>query len=396
MAGQQPRAFGMPEAIAAMLAFGGLGILMISALAPASSERWQATALATVSLADDDGGRALFEAVRLAPGHPVSNCLDITHDGDPGTVHVLADDVVGPLAATLNIRVEVGTGGRFGDCTGFSGAVVYDGTLAGLDTASAGESGVATGWSPQSGEHRVFRLTATVPDGAAHGASTNATLAWVLVPASTPPLPPPPTSSPTSSPPTAPPTSVPPPATSPASPPVASPTSPAPPAPSFTSPPPLVPSPTPPAVALPRPTTTAQPPSEPSATPPQVPGEPTTWPEDATGGTGGGTRDSTRHAATAKSGGRDSAFLAVGKAIGELALRTVRHGVIPLASLGAMAVFLFSQELFDRRDPKLALARIGREPLLPFDDHETELRHTPDERSTAERGHADAGHAENG
>lgn len=94
-------------------------------------------------------------------------------------------------------------------------------------------------------------------------------------------------------------------------------------------------------------------------------------PFSATGTTGSpnGATGSSSKAATAK-GGR---FSGPGKFIsdlGEVAIKYVppvlERLIAPLSLLGLMLLFLFAQETFDRKDPKLALAPIQRDPDLEF------------------------------
>lgn len=336
------RAPGTPGAsTTALLAFGALAILLISSLGPAPRESLPVATLATVALSDDDGGAALFEAARLAPGRTVSNCLSVAYHGagEAGSVRVLARDVAGPLAAALTLRIDVGLGGRFGDCAGFSGTTVYDGALSGLDNPTAAQPGAATGWSPRPGERRTYRMTATVHDvDTLQGTSVAATLTWLMVP------------EPPSVPPTAPAT-------------------------------------TPPATPATTPATTpAEPSVQPSIGPSGASAEPATPSPQAPGGAERGTGNDARSTQRGSTGSRIAAAVgAFGEVVADLGARMLRHGGFPLASLVAMAVFLIIQDRFDRRDPKLALARVCREPSLSFDDPDWE------QRSFSEEGPADDG-----
>jgi hypothetical protein len=322
----------------AMLAFGAAGILAIYAAAPAPSEPVRVAALATVDFSDDDGGRALFDVGQLAPDRPVSNCLRIAYDGaaGAGTVRLMANNVSGPLADALTLRLEMGTGGQFGDCTGFVGTQVYNGTLAGLGDSSAAEPGVATGWSPSTGAARTYRLTAIAPDDAAiQGLAAAATLTWVLV------TPPPEEPKPEEPKPEEP-----------------SPEVPSPEVPSPEVPSPEVPSPEVPSPDAPMPV--SDPPTEVVATP----ADPTEPDAAAKRGT---LREELREVLSTI--GR--VLGRTGEVAAELAVRSAGHGAFPLASVGALGFFLIAQNRFDRRDPKLALAPVTREPYLRFDDPDT-------------------------
>ena len=156
-----------------------------------------ATATATASLFDDDAEAALFDGSQpLVPGRPQTSCLSVGASTPPpeSTVSLVATDLAGDLVDHLRLRVEIGSGGGFGDCTGFVGADVFDGPIADLSASG----GVDTGWRPSADEVRTFRLTASVDDaGADAGALGN--LVWVLSTAD--PIPDPePTTDPTTDP----------------------------------------------------------------------------------------------------------------------------------------------------------------------------------------------------
>lgn len=345
-----PRVRHAPGAVVAMLAFGGLGTLAIFAAAPVPLEPVRAAELAAVQLSDDDGDGALFAADQMTPGHPVTNCLRVTYGAaaDGVRVRLLAKNASGSLAAALNVRVDMGTGGQFGDCTGFAGTPIYDGTLAGLGAGSAAEPGADTGWAPLPGEERTFRLTATVPDdGTVQGATASATLTWVVLTGSAVE----PTKPPTDSAPT-------------------------------------------PEQSAPAP--------EPAATVPPTPdaatADPTTAPMrggDVPAGGSVGTAGQSQPDRASRPGGLRGAVAAVGRILGrtgeiglDIGVRTARHGGFPLASLAAMTIFLLAQDRIDRRDPKLALAPVSREPYLRFDDPDVRPGdrsggHSPDEEGRA-------------
>src|SRR5207253_10287106 len=171
-----------------------------------------AAQLASVALTDDDGDQALFTDTELAPGRPVTRCLEVRYAGPagPGDVHLVADDVTGTLADALQVHVDRGTGGSFASCAGFTGSRVFDGTLTGLVDAT--EVGVSTGWVPGATDQRTYRITVEVPAGSEPGRTSTATFRWLVVPGSAPPptTAPPTTAPPTTAPPTTDPTTAPP------------------------------------------------------------------------------------------------------------------------------------------------------------------------------------------
>lgn len=144
----------------------------------------------TVTLTDDDGGSAMFHAEDLVPGRPVTRCIAVSYTagGDPAEVRLFAD-AAGDLRRHLNLVVEVGSGGGFRDCTGFRGAVVYDGTLDRFVTAhGAAETSLPTLSTSGGPRSRVFRFTLE-PRGvaAAQGRTATATFTWLLDAAAQPP-----------------------------------------------------------------------------------------------------------------------------------------------------------------------------------------------------------------
>jgi hypothetical protein len=281
-------------------------------------------ALAAASLTDDDKGHALFTTAELVPGSVVTNCLEIIYGGPatPATVRLAAFDVSGTLAPSLSVRVLAGTGGRFGDCTGFTGTAVYEGSLDGLAAPAAGStvpSGVDTGWTPVSGDARTYQITVTVAPNVAQGVSCTATLRWMLVDDTPDPVRS--TRVPTA---------------------------------------PEAPAPEAPAAAVP-----AQP--VPVSAAPALPAAPSAVPSPARTRAqarrkGGGTADPTTVA-----GVLDLARN-VGGGVATVAKLTARHGGIIGGWVIVLVVFMALQNRIDGRDPKLALAPLRPEPYLSFDD----------------------------
>lgn len=143
---------------------------------------------ATVDLADNDAGTAMFDNVpALAPGTTVERCIDVAYSGtvDPTAVRLYASGTPsGTLPGYLDLTIEVGpdTPADFRDCTGFtpSGAPVYSGTLSAFASAHAGyATGVST-WDPASGpETRTFRFRLAVrDDAAAEGLTSTFGFSW--------------------------------------------------------------------------------------------------------------------------------------------------------------------------------------------------------------------------
>ena len=83
---------------------------------------------------DDDGVSAMFNAANMAPDDTVVNCILVTYQGTltPADVSVYGTSG-GSLDAYLDLTIEEGSGGDFGDCAGvgFSPtSTVFNNTLA--------------------------------------------------------------------------------------------------------------------------------------------------------------------------------------------------------------------------------------------------------------------------
>jgi hypothetical protein len=144
-----------------------------------------------VTLTDDDSSSAMFTVSNMAPDDAaVVECIEVTYSGtiaDPGEVRLFSGGFTdsGSLADELDITVDVGTGGSFGDCTGFSSTstVFSTDTLTAFDTAHNDYSTGAVGWDPSSTpESRTFRFTVDLPTGASNSVQgdsvTDLTFTW--------------------------------------------------------------------------------------------------------------------------------------------------------------------------------------------------------------------------
>lgn len=207
---------------AAVLGMFVVGSILLGELAPPTAKQQyeRTAALASANLTDDDAGQALFTTAQLLPGSVVTNCLFVEYAGPPtiAKVRIGVDDLAGPLARSLTVKIDQGAGGRFGDCAGFTGTPIYDGPLAGLSTTPAaavaaasgvpspgvpspgvsspgvpsvpsapsvpGVSGVSggvdTGWTPRAGEGQTYQITVTVAGDVEQGRTCTATLRWDL------------------------------------------------------------------------------------------------------------------------------------------------------------------------------------------------------------------------
>ena len=128
---------------------------------------------ASVTLSDDDRGRAMFDVANAATGwrHAQARCIRVTYSGNAGArVALSADAAPARLARFIRVRIARGRmtqGARFPSCRGFvadaanySGegpGILFRGTLSRLSTES---QAMSTRWRP--GETRVYRIVLTL------------------------------------------------------------------------------------------------------------------------------------------------------------------------------------------------------------------------------------------
>ena len=312
-----------------------------------------AASTSAVSLVDDRGGAALFTSTGLRPGGTETACVALAVTGSAlstSEVTLSAEVTEDALAPYLYLTVERGTLGDPARCASFTGVPAWSGTLAQLPRTAA--SGIPTGWRPGGPASTTYRVSVTVlDDHRAQGLRAAASFVWALdfepTPDPTPtPVPPPdpvPTPEPTPEPV---PTPEPAPEPLPAPEPEPTPT----------------PTPTPTPSAVPTPTPAPQPePALPSETPGPTPAPAGTDPGgDPPRGTGDVVQAPPLQASPTTVG-------EVVSAVGETALAVVEDGQFPLALVAVVAGFLAVQGRLDRRDPKLALARVHQE-LNDFQD----------------------------
>jgi len=131
-------------------------------------------ATGTVALSDDDSNTAAFTASNLKPGSTGSRCIVVSSTGSlPSAVKLYGTGAATTkaLASDINLTITQGTGGSFGDCTGYtplaSGSAVYSGTLAAFGSSATSFANGVGSWTPASAsvakpETRTFQLTYTV------------------------------------------------------------------------------------------------------------------------------------------------------------------------------------------------------------------------------------------
>jgi hypothetical protein len=277
----------------------------------------------------------------------------------PADVRLSADGQ-GSLAKYLDLTIEIGDGGGFGDCTGFSGAPVYSGTL---DDLLANHTAYASGvplWPTLTTGSGVMLVSAHVQSTAPQLLAATMDLSIEARSSGTLTVTPTPTTPSQPSEPTTHGTPAPTPSTDDHKAPV----------------PAATPTPTP----APTPTTYPAPaavPVGPAATPvtithhhthPKVktyPAAPVVAPTPvAHSRPVVGHRPARHHAAPHPPGAIKRAV----KAILHAAVSGIERSPLSLTPLLLMLMFLLIQDRIDRRDPKLALAAAHADPLVLFSD----------------------------
>jgi hypothetical protein len=255
-----------------------------------------------VDLHDDDGGAALFGSDGLHPGRLDTACVALSTAGPAAPsdeVRLSAEVSNADLAPYLMLTVERGSAGAFGNCASFTGEPLWSGTLAEFPVTAS--SGIITGWRPGLVDRAIYRFTVTVADDArAQQRSAAATFVWTLDQTAEATAPAAPTLGP---PPAGPVTAAPPSASD---------------APSST-----------PAPALPA-SGEAQPRADDVIQAPPLPVGPSSIEE-------------------------------VLEQVAETVLSIAQNGHFPAALVGVLVAFLTLQGAVDRRDPKLALARLSQD-----------------------------------
>ncbi len=137
----------------------------------------------TVSIVDDDTGSAMFTAADMKPGDTVESCIAVTYTGSltPADVKLYGTAAGSGLADYLNLDVEIGTGGSFGNCTGFTAtSSLFSGTLSGFASAHTDFATGLGSWSPAATpETMTYHFVVTLQDNnAAQGLNASATFTW--------------------------------------------------------------------------------------------------------------------------------------------------------------------------------------------------------------------------
>ena len=149
-----------------------------------------------VTLTDDDAGRAAFTVENLVPGQTGKKCIVVTSGSTvPGEVRTYVQNLATSpqgLEAHIKLTLDMGTGGSFNDCTGFT-ATSTPITAQPISLLAAANDNYATGvtkWTTTgtAGENKSYRATWTFDTGgmtqsqvdALQGARTTVDMVWEL------------------------------------------------------------------------------------------------------------------------------------------------------------------------------------------------------------------------
>jgi hypothetical protein len=173
-----------------LAAVGGLATLgAFSAFTSQADNPGNRVSSGSVTLADNDGGVALYDFTNAKPGDSRTSCIRVNYTGPlDADVKLFTPDTIGALGPQVNLKIEPGsqTTPSFPSCTAFTadGAAVFDAALSTFPTSyAAGVAdypGATSAWTNT--DAVVYRVTATLsasaPDSA-QGATTGLhTIRW--------------------------------------------------------------------------------------------------------------------------------------------------------------------------------------------------------------------------
>ena len=162
----------------------------VAAFTSSTSNTGNSFTAGTVALVDDDLAAVMFTVTDMDPGTTTTDCITVTYQGsvaDPAAVKIYSGGYTdsGDYDTYLNLTIEEGSGGSFGDCTGFSSENTIEsaGTLSDFDTAHTNYATGAGVWDPASTpESKTYRVTvaldAAAPDAEQGESVTAMTFTW--------------------------------------------------------------------------------------------------------------------------------------------------------------------------------------------------------------------------
>lgn len=164
---------------------GFLGVLVVASSRAAFVDTTDNTSnqfsAGTVALTDDDAGSVLFNVNDLAPAQSRANCITVSYTGSLAADVRMYGGASGSLAPYLDVVIDVGTGGSYNSCAGFtSGSTLYTGTLADFAATRTNFLDGLTGWNGATNpSSRTYRIAVTLQDdNAAQGLSATADITW--------------------------------------------------------------------------------------------------------------------------------------------------------------------------------------------------------------------------
>jgi hypothetical protein len=164
---QGPRVRGAAaRSLLLIVTLGALIALSAWSLASAlPASRAETNAARNGALSDDDAGTALFALTALVPGETQLRCIRVSNDGPAlDGIRLVGSAEGGDLREFLRFSLDAGSGGRFGDCSGFAGTRLFDGSLAQFVALHHDyDSGLVTSTPTQTGS-TTFRLRVTLDD----------------------------------------------------------------------------------------------------------------------------------------------------------------------------------------------------------------------------------------
>lgn len=170
---------------------GGLAAIgAFSAFTSQADNPGNSIATGTVTLADNDGGTALYSIANAKPGDTSGpQCIRVSYTGSlDADVKLYTPSTIGDLGPNVNLKIEAGTQATpsFPSCTGFvAETTLFDAALSTFPTTYAGgitdyPGTSATKWVNT--DAAVYRVTATLsasaPDGAQGKTTGTHTLRW--------------------------------------------------------------------------------------------------------------------------------------------------------------------------------------------------------------------------
>ncbi|MEA2330871.1 MAG: hypothetical protein QOH58_1009 [Thermoleophilaceae bacterium] len=130
--------------LAVLGAIGGLATLgTFSAFTSQADNPGNRVSSGTVTLADNDGGVALYDFTNAKPAASQTSCIRVSYTGSlPANVRLYTPDTIGALGPQVNLKIEPGTQAvpSFPACTAFTpdGAAIFDAALSTFPTTYAG------------------------------------------------------------------------------------------------------------------------------------------------------------------------------------------------------------------------------------------------------------------